>query len=171
MLSSHQPAQLTHDQCRRDRPRTLGQEYRRMPSRAKASACDFIRGVSKEPELVRDFAAAKGFELSTDFEEAIADPRVQAVFPGDAAFTACRADFRRGGSRQAGLVRKAAGADARGGRARHRRHAKGRRAVRARQQQALLFLDARAQARRCRRHHRRGACISRAISPTNIRRA
>ncbi|HZQ12614.1 MAG TPA: Gfo/Idh/MocA family oxidoreductase [Pseudolabrys sp.] len=39
-----------------------------------------IRGVSKEPELVRDFAAAKGFELSTDFEQAIADPRVQAVF-------------------------------------------------------------------------------------------
>ena len=40
----------------------------------------FIRGVSKEPDLVRDFAAAKGFELSTDFEEAVADPRVQAVF-------------------------------------------------------------------------------------------
>jgi len=39
-----------------------------------------VRGVSKEPELVRDFAAAKGFELSTDFEEAIADPRVNAVF-------------------------------------------------------------------------------------------
>jgi predicted dehydrogenase len=40
----------------------------------------FICGVSKEPEQVADFAAAKGFELSTDFNEAITDPRVQAVF-------------------------------------------------------------------------------------------
>src|SRR5690242_18336944 len=46
----------------------------------KSKRLRFIRGVSKEPELVRDFAAAKGFELSTEFEEAIADPRVQAVF-------------------------------------------------------------------------------------------
>ena len=46
----------------------------------KSARLHFIRGVSKEPDLVRDFAAAKGFELSTDFDEAIADPRVQAVF-------------------------------------------------------------------------------------------
>ena len=46
----------------------------------KSKRLRFIRGVSKEPELVRDFAAAKGFELSTDFEETVADPRVQAVF-------------------------------------------------------------------------------------------
>ena len=46
----------------------------------KSQRLRFIRGVSKEPELVRDFAAAKGFELSTDFEQAVADPRVQAVF-------------------------------------------------------------------------------------------
>jgi predicted dehydrogenase len=46
----------------------------------KSKRLRFIRGVSKEPELVRDFAAAKGFELSTEFEEAVADPRVQAVF-------------------------------------------------------------------------------------------
>jgi predicted dehydrogenase len=46
----------------------------------KSKRLRFIRGVSKEPDLVRDFAAAKGFELSTDFDEAIADPRVQAVF-------------------------------------------------------------------------------------------
>jgi predicted dehydrogenase len=38
-----------------------------------------IRGVSKEPELVRDFAAEHGFELSTEFDEAVADPRVRAV--------------------------------------------------------------------------------------------
>ena len=46
----------------------------------KSKRLRFIRGVSKEPELARDFAAAKGFELSTEFEEAVADPRVQAVF-------------------------------------------------------------------------------------------
>jgi predicted dehydrogenase len=46
----------------------------------KSKRLHFIRGVSKEPELVADFAKAKGFELSTDFDEAIADPRVQAVF-------------------------------------------------------------------------------------------
>jgi predicted dehydrogenase len=46
----------------------------------KSKHLHFIRGLSKEPELVRDFAAAKGFELSTDFDEVISDPRVQAVF-------------------------------------------------------------------------------------------
>src|SRR5580704_17499751 len=45
----------------------------------KSKRLRFFRGVSKEPDLVRDFAAAKGFELSTDFNEAITDPRVQAV--------------------------------------------------------------------------------------------
>src|SRR5690349_18432671 len=39
----------------------------------------FIRGVSKEPELVRDFAAEHGFQLSTAFEDALTDPRVKAV--------------------------------------------------------------------------------------------
>jgi len=46
----------------------------------KSRRLRIVRGVSKEPELVRDFAAAKGFALSTDFDEAIADPRVEAVF-------------------------------------------------------------------------------------------
>ena len=46
----------------------------------KSKRLHFIRGVSKEPDLVHDFAAAKGFELSTEFEQAVADPRVQAVF-------------------------------------------------------------------------------------------
>jgi predicted dehydrogenase len=46
----------------------------------KSKRLRVIRGVSKEPELVRDFAAAKSFELSTGFEEAVADPRVRAVF-------------------------------------------------------------------------------------------
>jgi predicted dehydrogenase len=46
----------------------------------KSGRLRIIRGVSKEPDLVRDFASTHGFELSTDFEEAVADPRVQAVF-------------------------------------------------------------------------------------------
>src|SRR5262249_56321984 len=46
----------------------------------KSKRLRFIRGVSKEPDLVRDFAAAKGFELSTEFEEAVGDPSVRAVF-------------------------------------------------------------------------------------------
>ena len=46
----------------------------------KSKRLRFIRGVSKEPALVRDLAVAKGFQLSTEFEEAVADPRVQAVF-------------------------------------------------------------------------------------------
>ena len=46
----------------------------------KSKRLRIIRGVSKEPDLVRDFATAKGFELSTEFENAVADPSVQAVF-------------------------------------------------------------------------------------------
>ena len=48
-------------------------------TQGKSQRIRFIRGVSKEPDQVADFARAKGFELSTDFAEAIADPRVQAV--------------------------------------------------------------------------------------------
>ena len=39
----------------------------------------FIRGVSKEPELVRDFAAEHGLTLMTEFADAVADPHVKAV--------------------------------------------------------------------------------------------
>lgn len=46
----------------------------------KSKHLRIIRGVSKEPDLVRDFAKTHVFELSTDFEEAVSDPRVQAVF-------------------------------------------------------------------------------------------
>jgi predicted dehydrogenase len=46
----------------------------------KSKRLRFIRGVSKEPDLVRDFAKTHVFELSTEFEEAVFDPRVQAVF-------------------------------------------------------------------------------------------
>jgi len=49
-------------------------------AQGKSKRLRFIRGVSMEPELVRDFATTHRFELSTDFAEAVADPRVQAVF-------------------------------------------------------------------------------------------
>lgn len=39
----------------------------------------FVRGVSLEPDTVRDFAAENKIALGTSFEEAIADPQVQAV--------------------------------------------------------------------------------------------
>ena len=45
----------------------------------KSARLRFVRGVSKEPDTVRDFAAAHGFELSTAFEDALADPGVHAV--------------------------------------------------------------------------------------------
>ncbi len=45
----------------------------------KSKRLRFIRGVSKEPEQVRDFAASHGFELSTDLSDAIADRQVKAV--------------------------------------------------------------------------------------------
>lgn len=39
----------------------------------------FVRGVSLEPDTVRDFAAEHGFALGTSFEEVLADPQVKAV--------------------------------------------------------------------------------------------
>src|SRR5262249_31967969 len=46
----------------------------------KSTRLRIIRGVSKEPEFVGDFAKKHGFELSTEFADAVTDPRVQAVF-------------------------------------------------------------------------------------------
>ena len=45
----------------------------------KSERIRFVHGVSKEPEAVREFASNHGFKLSTELEEALADPRVQAV--------------------------------------------------------------------------------------------
>src|SRR5258708_37440492 len=49
-------------------------------AQGKSRRLRFIRGVSKEPELVAEFAKTHGFELGTEFSDAVADPRVQAVF-------------------------------------------------------------------------------------------
>ncbi len=39
----------------------------------------FARGVTLEPEAARDFAAANGLAIGTSFEDALADPAIQAV--------------------------------------------------------------------------------------------
>ena len=57
----------------------LGRWGKSIVASAKATRLRVIRGVSKEPELVADFAREHGFALGTSFEEAVADPRVQAV--------------------------------------------------------------------------------------------
>jgi len=45
----------------------------------KSERIRFVHGVSKEPDTVREFASKHGFRLTTDLEEALADPRVEAV--------------------------------------------------------------------------------------------
>lgn len=45
----------------------------------KSTRMRFIRGVSKEPDDVRDFAVRHGIALSTELGDVLADPRVQAV--------------------------------------------------------------------------------------------
>ena len=40
---------------------------------------NFVRGVTLEPDTVRDFAAEQRLAIGTSFEEAIADPQVKAV--------------------------------------------------------------------------------------------
>jgi predicted dehydrogenase len=49
-------------------------------AQGKSNRLRFIRGVSKEPDLVRDFVKKHDFVLSTEFADAVADPHVQAVF-------------------------------------------------------------------------------------------
>ena len=45
----------------------------------KSERLRVVHGVTKEPELARDLAAKHGFHLSTDLDDAIADPQVQAI--------------------------------------------------------------------------------------------
>jgi predicted dehydrogenase len=39
----------------------------------------FVRGVTLEPDLARDFAAQRGLVIGTSYEEALADPKIKAV--------------------------------------------------------------------------------------------
>jgi predicted dehydrogenase len=45
----------------------------------KSTRLRIVHGVSKEPELARELAAQHGFHLSTDLDDAIANPAVQAI--------------------------------------------------------------------------------------------
>src|SRR5882724_4577109 len=45
----------------------------------KSNRLRFVRGVCNEPMAGAGFAAAHGFEIGTDFSDAVADPRVHAV--------------------------------------------------------------------------------------------
>ena len=45
----------------------------------KSTRLRFVHGVCKEPDAMAAFAAKHGFELSTQFDDVIADPRVRAV--------------------------------------------------------------------------------------------
>ena len=58
---------------------------------------NFVRGVTLEPDTVRDFAAEHEIAIGTSFEEVIADPDDPGGDPGDAALQAPRAS--RGGGR------------------------------------------------------------------------
>jgi predicted dehydrogenase len=46
----------------------------------KSRRLHFVRGICKEPDQLADFAAKHGFDLRADLSDAIADPRVQAIF-------------------------------------------------------------------------------------------
>ena len=48
----------------------------------KSERLRFIRGVSKEPDIVRDFAAQHGFELSTELSDAVQACQQAGVVPG-----------------------------------------------------------------------------------------
>ena len=45
----------------------------------KSARLKFVRGVCKEPDAMAAFAGKHGFELSTQFDDVVADPRVRAV--------------------------------------------------------------------------------------------
>jgi predicted dehydrogenase len=45
----------------------------------KSARLKFVRGVCKEPDAMAGFAATHGLSLSTDFDAAVADPRVRAM--------------------------------------------------------------------------------------------
>jgi len=66
----------------------------------------FVRGVTLEPDSVRDFAAEHQIQIGTSFAEVLADRNVQAVLLAT-PHSAHRAQRSGGGGRQAHLLRKA----------------------------------------------------------------
>lgn len=49
-------------------------------AQGKSPRLRFVRGICKEPEQLADFAKKHGFTLGTELDEAIADPKVRAIF-------------------------------------------------------------------------------------------
>jgi predicted dehydrogenase len=49
-------------------------------AQGKSKRLRFVRGICKEPEQLADFARTHGFTLGTELAEAIADPKVRAIF-------------------------------------------------------------------------------------------
>ena len=126
-------------------------------TQGKSKRLRFIRGVSKEPDEVRDFAATHGFELSTEFADAVADPRVQAVVLATPHSLHVEQIAAVAAAGKPVWCEKPLALTLRRGRARGRGLPEGRRRARARQQQALLSVDAGAAPRCRRRTDRRGA--------------
>jgi predicted dehydrogenase len=58
----------------------LGRWGKSIVEASRGTRLRIVRGVTKEPEGVAGFAAKHGFTLGTEFAEAVADPRVRAVF-------------------------------------------------------------------------------------------
>ena len=140
-------------------------------AQGKSKRLTFIRGVSKEPELVREFAAVKGFELSTEFEETVADPRVQAVFlatPHSLHLGQISAVAAAG---KPVWCEKPLGTHARRGRARHRRRRE-KPVCRSRSATTnAAFHACASSSASLRTEHSARSCISKATSATSIRPA
>jgi predicted dehydrogenase len=49
-------------------------------AQGKSQRLRFVRGICKEPEQLADFAKKHGFTLGTELADAIADPKVRAIF-------------------------------------------------------------------------------------------
>jgi predicted dehydrogenase len=49
-------------------------------AQGKSKRLRFVRGICKEPEQLADFARTHNFTLGTELGDAIADPKVQAIF-------------------------------------------------------------------------------------------
>src|SRR5258708_39668280 len=65
----------------------------------KSQKLRFVHGVSKEPDDVRTFASQHGFLLSTELDDAIANPEAQPVFlatPHSLHVKQLRADAKSG---------------------------------------------------------------------------
>ena len=110
--STSHPQVASHDRRRRHRSRTLGQIHRRGGAGQEQTPALHSRR-EQRARARRRFRQDPRFRAGHGiFRRGRRSARAGGVF-GDAAFAARRADRRGGGGGQAGVVREAAGADAR----------------------------------------------------------